>query len=87
MADIDLCIHQVVLNNGDNEGLFRGAVAFSGGPMKVDNMDRQQPIFDSMVTSTGCTNSNDVLKCLRKAKFEDIYAAVQEQRMLLLLSL
>lgn len=39
----------LVANNGDNEGLFRGAIGMSGGPLKVDGPERQQNTFDSLV--------------------------------------
>lgn len=39
----------LVANNGDNEGLFRGAVGISGGPVKVDGPERQQGTFDQWV--------------------------------------
>ena len=39
----------LVANNGNNEGLFRGAIPISGGPVKVDGPERQQATFDDMV--------------------------------------
>lgn len=39
----------LVANDGDNEGLFRGAVGISGGPPKVDGPERQQGTFDEWV--------------------------------------
>ncbi|KAL5335517.1 Alpha/Beta hydrolase protein [Aspergillus crustosus] len=69
----------LVANEGDNEDLFAGAIMLSGGPMKVDGQDRAQPVFDAMAKRAGCDTAADKLDCLRKAPFEAIYAAVQEQ--------
>lgn len=40
----------LVANGGDNEGLFRGAIGMSGGPLKVEGTERQQGLFDDMVS-------------------------------------
>lgn len=53
----------------------------SGGVIKVDGQERAQPAFDAMAKTAGCGSAADKLDCLRKAPYEAIYAAVQEQRM------
>ncbi|KAK2768456.1 hypothetical protein FQN54_000311 [Arachnomyces sp. PD_36] len=67
----------LVANDGDHEDLFRGVIAQSGGPIKVEGLERQQPIFDRMVSSAGCTEASDKITCLRDASFESIYTSVQ----------
>lgn len=53
----------------------------SGGVLKVDGQERAQPAFDAMAATAGCNSTADVLDCLRKAPYDALYAAVQEQRM------
>lgn len=64
----------LVANNGDNEGLFRGAVGISGGPLKVDPPSRQQPLFNDMAQYVGCGDAADKIACLREAPYELLYA-------------
>lgn len=73
--------NQLVAYDGDNENLFRAAIAQSGGPMKVDNQARAQGAFDSMCEYVGCGQSKDKLGCLRKAPYSKLYESVQTQRM------
>lgn len=70
----------LVVNDGDNEGLFHGVIAMSGGPQIVEGQARAQPVFDAMAVKAGCDSAADKLTCLRTAPFEKIFAAVQEQR-------
>jgi carboxylesterase type B len=65
---------QLVANDGDNEGLFRAAVGISGGPLKVDGPERQQALFDDMVSYVGCNEASDKIACLRQAPYEKIFA-------------
>lgn len=60
-------------------GLFRGAMALSGGPVMVESAERAQPFFDHMVEKTGCANSPNRISCLKVANFEDIMASVNEE--------
>lgn len=62
-----------VANNGDNEGLFRGAVGISGGPVKVDGPERQQGLFDDLVSYVGCDSASDKVACLRQAPYAKIF--------------
>ena len=60
---------QMVTNQGDNEGLFRGAVMQSGGPIPVGDTEHGQQYYDAMVEKTGCQSSPDTLECLRKVPY------------------
>lgn len=62
----------LVANDGDNEGLFRGAVGISGGPLKVAGPERSQALFDDMVKFVGCATAPDKIACLRLAPYEKI---------------
>lgn len=68
---------QLVLNNGDNEGLFRGAIMASGGIAKWKNYTHAQPTFNTLAERSGCGSAKNKIKCLRKAPYSKIYAAVQ----------
>jgi acetylcholinesterase len=59
----------MVTNGGDNEGLFRGAVMQSGGPIPVGDIEHGQQYYDAMVANTGCQDSPDSLECLRKVPY------------------
>ncbi|KAL5332203.1 Alpha/Beta hydrolase protein [Aspergillus crustosus] len=69
----------LVANDGDNEDLFRGVIAQSGGPIKVQGPERQQPIFDRMVSTAGCSAASDKIACLRDASYQSIYSSVQAE--------
>lgn len=55
----------MITNGGDNEGLFRGAVMQSGGPIPVGDIEHGQQYYDFIVDETGCKNSPDTLECIR----------------------
>ena len=59
----------MITNGGDNEGLFRGAVMQSGGPIPVGDIERGQQYYDFMVEETGCTEHKDPLECLRRVPY------------------
>ncbi len=59
----------MLLNNGNNEGLFRGAVMQSGGPIPVGDIEHGQKYYDFMVEETGCSHQSDTLDCLRKVPY------------------
>ncbi|KAH9929250.1 sterol esterase [Fomitopsis serialis] len=67
---------QLVINNGDPEGLFRAAVMESGSPYALRNVSAGQPYYDFLVDYTGCVSQADTLACLRQAPAEQILAAV-----------
>jgi acetylcholinesterase len=61
----------MLVNNGDQEGLFRGAIMQSGGPIPVGDIDHPggQEVYDTFVKNAACDNSPDTLECLRLAPF------------------
>ncbi|KDR73256.1 hypothetical protein GALMADRAFT_1341677 [Galerina marginata CBS 339.88] len=67
---------QLVANNGNPAGLFRGAVMESGSPNHLDDITAQQPFFDQLVANTGCTGSPNAIACLRAVPFDKLSAAV-----------
>ena len=67
---------QLVANGGDNEGLFRAAVLSCGFQLPTGDISAQQPYFDSVVASVGCTTYEDKLDCLRTVPAENVTAAV-----------
>jgi carboxylesterase type B len=56
-------------NNGNQEGLFRGAVMQSGGAYPLGDIEHGQQYYDYMVKETGCTNQTDALECLRRVPY------------------
>ncbi|KAI9437418.1 carotenoid ester lipase precursor [Lactarius psammicola] len=60
---------QMITNGGNNEGLFRGAVMQSGGPIPVGNITNGQRYYDFMVEKTGCAKHKDTLECLRRIPY------------------
>ncbi|KAI1852942.1 hypothetical protein JX265_012970 [Neoarthrinium moseri] len=62
----------LVLNDGDNEGLFRAAIMLSGGVHKWKDYRSVQPIFETVVSQVGCADAVDKVNCLRHSKYEDL---------------
>lgn len=65
---ISVALHMLV-NKGDQEGLFRGAVMQSGGPIPVGDIENGQQYYDALVENAGCDNSPDTLECLRSVPY------------------
>ncbi|KAH9026413.1 carotenoid ester lipase precursor [Lactarius hengduanensis] len=61
--------HHMITNNGNNEGLFRGAIMQSGGPIPIGDIENGQRYYDFMVEKTGCSKASDTLDCLRKVPY------------------
>ena len=66
----------MLTNNGDNEGLFRGAFMQSGAPVPVGDIANNQASYDNLVSKTGCASSSDTLQCLREVDFDVLKNAV-----------
>ncbi|KAF7976789.1 hypothetical protein HWV62_5634 [Athelia sp. TMB] len=64
----------MLLNNGDNEGLFRAAFLLDGPPIPVGSYTHGQKYYDGAVIATNCTGANDTLACLRTAPAEALQA-------------
>ncbi|KAF7976786.1 hypothetical protein HWV62_5628 [Athelia sp. TMB] len=56
---------QMLLNNGNNEGLFRAAFSSSGSPLPIGSYTHGQKYYDGAVAAVNCTGSKDTLACLR----------------------
>ena len=69
---------QMITNGGNNEGLFRGAVMQSGGPIPVGDIEHGQQYYDLMVEKTGCQSSQDTLECLRNVPYATFKKAMDE---------
>ena len=66
------------INNGDQEGLFRGAIMQSGGPIPVGDIDNAggQEVYDTFVKSVACENTPDTLECLRNVPYPKLKYAM-----------
>lgn len=69
---------QMLLNGGDNEGLFRGAIMASGGPAKFQDYHHAQGTFEFVANAVGCGISPDKLGCLRSVDYNDLLNAVNQ---------
>ncbi|KAH7412997.1 triacylglycerol lipase [Cadophora sp. MPI-SDFR-AT-0126] len=59
---------QLVAYGGRDDGLFRGAIAESGGPVgstRYLTPGQWQPNYDGIVNATNCSTAIDTLACLR----------------------
>ncbi|KAI0298094.1 carotenoid ester lipase precursor [Multifurca ochricompacta] len=74
---ISVSLHMLT-NKGNQEGLFRGAIMQSGGPIPVGDIENGQQYYDFMVERTGCRNHNDTLECLRKVPYSTFKHAMDE---------
>ncbi|KAF9042809.1 carotenoid ester lipase precursor [Hymenopellis radicata] len=72
---ISVALHMLI-NDGNHEGLFRGAFMQSGAPIPVGDIEHGQKDYDAIVQKTGCASSADTLACLRKVKFRKLKKAV-----------
>ncbi|KAH9066827.1 carotenoid ester lipase precursor [Lactarius vividus] len=70
--------HHMLTNNGNNEGLFRGAIMQSGGPIPVGDIENGQQYYDFMVEKTGCSEAWDTLDCLRKVPYATYKRAMDD---------
>ena len=59
----------MLVNKGDQEGLFRGAIMQSGGPIPVGDIEHGQQYYDTLVKSAACDTSPDTLECLRNVPY------------------
>jgi acetylcholinesterase len=59
----------MLVNKGDQEGLFRGAVMQSGGPIPVGDIEHGQAYYDTLVKLAACDKSPDTLECLRNVPY------------------
>lgn len=69
-------VAHLLWDEGNTEGLFRGAIAISGGPVVVDGPEKQQGVFDRMVEKAGCTGAADKIACLKTADHDALVASV-----------
>ncbi|KAF9018964.1 carotenoid ester lipase precursor [Hymenopellis radicata] len=68
----------MIINDGDTEGLFRGAFMQSGSPLPVGDIENGQKDYDDIVDKTGCSGSSDTLACLRTVSYDVLKAAVDD---------
>ncbi|KAF8998244.1 Alpha/Beta hydrolase protein [Cyathus striatus] len=66
----------LVINDGNTEGLFRAAVMESGSTMAIRSIFDHQSVYDQLVADTGCAGSKDTVACLRTVPADDLLAAV-----------
>ncbi|KAI0306653.1 Alpha/Beta hydrolase protein [Multifurca ochricompacta] len=74
---ISVALHMLA-NKGNQEGLFRGAIMQSGGPIPVGDIENGQRYYDFMVERTGCRGSNNTLECLRRIPYNTFKHAMDE---------
>lgn len=67
---------QLVANEGNPEGLFRGAIMQSGAPLPMGGVTLGQKHYDDLVIRTSCLHVEDTLDCLRHAPYETLKAAI-----------
>nr|CAH17527.1 carotenoid ester lipase precursor [Pleurotus sapidus] len=72
---ISVALHMVA-NNGNHEGLFRGAFMQSGSPIPVGDISHGQTYYDAIAAETGCSSAADTLACLRSVPYATLKTAV-----------
>lgn len=78
-------LDQMLLYDGDNEyngqPLFRGAIMNSGSIVPADPVDtaKGQAVYDTVVSSAGCSDAPDTLDCLRELDYQDFLRAANAQ--------
>ncbi|KAK6992566.1 carboxylic ester hydrolase [Favolaschia claudopus] len=71
---ISASLHMIA-NNGNHEGLFRGAFMESGSPIPVGPLENGQKYYDAIVKQVGCSSAADTLACLRTVPYSALKAA------------
>lgn len=69
---------QIVTNQGDNEGLFRGVIMQSGSPQTAVDVSSGQQHYDSLVSDMGCAGADDTLECLRDVPYKKLKQGVED---------
>ncbi|KAJ8519557.1 hypothetical protein ONZ45_g3520 [Pleurotus djamor] len=69
---------QMLANDGDSEGLFRGAFMQSGTALPTGDYRGGQVWYDALVEDAGCAGSDDTLACLRRVPYETFKAAMDK---------
>jgi len=72
---ISVALHMLV-NEGNQEGLFRGAIMQSGGPIPVGDIEHGQLYYDTLVKNAACDKSPDTLECLRNVPYARLKYAI-----------
>src|SRR5271155_718511 len=71
-------VHMIAYG-GRDDGLFRAGVLESGGlssfPWDVPTSNTSNTIFNTVVSTLGCSDHPNKLQCLRALPYEDIYNA------------
>ncbi|MCJ1310457.1 hypothetical protein MMC25_004121 [Agyrium rufum] len=66
-----------VAYNGRDDGLFRGIIAESGGPLQpLANAISNNAIFDNVTKATGCGDASNKIACLRSVSFDTLNKAL-----------
>ena len=68
---------QIVINQGDSEGLFRGAIMQSGSPQTAMDISTGQQHYDNLVSQLGCAQANNTLDCLRNVPYDNLKLSIQ----------
>ncbi|EXJ83394.1 hypothetical protein A1O1_07016 [Capronia coronata CBS 617.96] len=70
-AGADSIGHQMRAYGGRDDGLFRGAIAESGGPLMFqgNSAAENEAVYQSVLNGTGCANATDGLACLRSVPY------------------
>lgn len=68
---------QLVANEGDPEGLFRGAIMQSSAPLPMGDVTLGQKHYDDLVLRTSCLHTEDTLNCLRHTPYDTLKAAIE----------
>lgn len=69
---------QLLANGGDPDGLFRSAIAESGGPFlakPIDDETAQDSQFTKLLQYTECSSSSSAISCLRNVPADILKAA------------
>ncbi|KAL2830477.1 Alpha/Beta hydrolase protein [Aspergillus cavernicola] len=72
--------HHFLAYGGRDDGLFHAGIAESGGPLttrSLISLDEQDTIYNGVLNSTNCTDTQNTLQCLRSKPANTLKAAFQ----------
>lgn len=67
---------QVLAFDGRDDGLFRGAIMESGGPVALYEESSSDDLYNSLLEQTGCDTASSALSCLRELPYAALNAAI-----------
>jgi len=73
--------YHLLVNNGNNENLFRAAILESGSALgpNLPSLSSYDVLYKNLTDTVGCTETPDTLECLRQVEYDVLFKAMANQ--------